>query len=232
MSTRQRVQRSLRRLGRPGEAIAPRGSLDASAWMDLGLDGALLDELVVGSGATVAARPELHALAERIQASEHAERSAAGARLPTIAARARLHYGDPGVRIVENEAMEWASAGIELRWTPWDAGEAAAGVRSRAAARRATVERSEVVREQLVAAVVAARQRVLSAREQLDLATQRAELERRRLALVEARSGEGQATESELLDSQDDLSEAEIALAVSQARLRMAEADLLYAVGR
>lgn len=207
-------------LGEPGGAVGPAdqpGTPDAPRAEIDGAEGP---------------RPELAALAERIRAGEAGERAAAGTSRPSISLYTRVHYGDPGVRVIENEAMGWVSAGLQLRWTPWDAGERSAQVQSQAATTRALTEEAAVLREQIETAVAIARARVDAATAQADLAADQLAIEQRRLALTEQKHREGLGTETELLDAHDDLATAEIALETSRTRLRIAESELLHALGR
>ena len=213
-------------LGRPKEPIMPAGSLDdhVSGPEGMGLES--------DGPPPVDARPELRALERKEQASDQSRRAATGSFLPTVSAVAQVHYGKPGVQVTKGDWMDWATAGVQLTWTLWDAGTRAAEVRSRSAETRGLMEARAELREQLESALAVAREQVASRQEQLARAGERVELERRRLELVLGRNRQGLGSESELLDVQDDLTEAEVALAAARAGLRIAETDLLYAVGQ
>jgi outer membrane protein TolC len=212
-----------RALGQPGLTVRPEGQLEQT----------LLGVSPGGSPAdAVSARPELHALTLRQQASEARRRAARGSLLPSVSAIGQLHYAKPGVRIIDNEWMDWASAGVQLKWTLWDAGERSAQVHQLAATTRVLAHRHTVLERRLRGALAVALAQVASRRDQIHRAELRVEFDRQRLGLVEGRYRQGLGTESELLDAQDDLAESETALAATQAQLRLAEVDYLYAVAR
>jgi len=222
-------QRSVRRLqlgralGFPVREVVPAGQLDQS----------LLSSNEIASGASsVDARPELHALSSRQSANQEASRAAEGSLLPSLNATAQLHYARPGVRVIDNEWMDWATVGLRLQWTLFDKGGRSARAEQHAATARALSHRHEELQRELTSALEISRARVKAQREQVAKAQQRAALESQRLELVQGRYQQGLGTETEFLDAQDDLSDAEIAVAAQRSRLRLAEVNLLYAVAR
>jgi outer membrane protein TolC len=208
-------------LGRPGERVAPAGGLDQPLVRD--------DEL---GDAGVEGRPELAAASSRCEQSRQRTRAAKGALLPSVSAAAAMNYGRPGVDLVQNEWMSWASAGVSVSWTLWDWGANRDEVRAAQAAAQALEARTSELNRQLENALAVARARLDLAREGLGVAADRLELERERIGLVTGRYEQGMASETELLDVHDDLAEAEAAHASSLASVRLAEVDLIYAIGR
>jgi OMF family outer membrane factor len=222
-------QRSVRRLqlgralGFPERAVVPAGQLAESL---------LFDGEDPSDTTSVEARPELHALSSRQSANRQASRAAKGSLLPSLNATAQFHYARPGVRVIDNEWMDWTTVGLRLQWTLFDKGGRSARVEQHAAMARALSHRHEELQRELSSALEVSRAQVKAQREQVAKAQQRAELESQRLELVQGRYQQGLGTETEFLDAQDDLSDAEIAVAAQRSRLRLAEVNLLYAVAR
>ncbi len=212
-----------RALGFPDREVVPAGQLDQSL---------LSDDGILGKVGSVDARPELHALNSRQSANREASRAAKGSLMPSLNATAQLHYARPGIRVVDNEWMDWATVGLRLQWTLFDKGGRSARVEQRAAMARALSHRQEELHRELTNALEISRAQVRAQHEQVSKAQQRAELESKRLKLVQGRYQQGLGTETELLDAQDDLSDAEIAVAAQRSRLRLAEVKLLYAVAQ
>jgi outer membrane protein TolC len=210
-----------RAVGRPGDAVAPRGDLGASL-----LAGVPVDTM------TAESRPELAALRSRGTGADLRARAARGAYLPEVRATAAILYGRPGVEVVQNDWMSWESAGVRLTWPLWDRGARRLRVQEASAASRALDAERDSVHRRLAHALGAARARVASAERQAAKAEERVRLEQERLKLTTGRYEQGMAREDELLDAHDDLAAAEASAAATRAALRLAEVDLLYAVSR
>jgi outer membrane protein len=208
-------------IGRPGEIVAPRGDLDAS----------LLEGLPVEAG-DWEARPELSALAARLESADLEARAARGDYFPSVRAGAHLLHGRPGVEVVRKEWMSWGSAHVSLTWPLWDRGARSRRVERAEAMSRALDAERDSVHRRLEHAWAAARRSVESAEAQAAKADERTALERERLDLVTGRYERGMARETDLLDAHDDLAGAEADAAATRAALRRAEADLLYAASR
>ncbi len=177
-------------------------------------------------------RPELGALSERAARSEHLARAAKGAYYPSLAAQAAYHRAKPGVDAIDNEWMDYGTVGVTLSWSLWEWGARADRVRQARAAARGIEEQRAELEEAYRSAARTARVRLSAAAEQEAKAAERIDLGNRRRLLVEGRYRQGAATESEYLDAEDDLAAAEIDRAQARAAVRLAEADLLYALGR
>lgn len=208
-------------VGHPGEEVRPSRDLDEP----------LLDSNGPWDGA-IDARPDLSALAERIRQSEALVSAARAAFLPTVSAQLSYHHARPGIDPVANEWMQYGSGGIVLSWSLWEWGARSHRIRQARAAGRALEEQHSQLRDVLRTRLEVARVGLASAMERMEKATDRVELERRRLDLVKGRYRAAAASESERLDAEDDLAAAEIGLAAAVVRLRLAEAELLYVLGR
>jgi outer membrane protein TolC len=176
-------------------------------------------------------RPALQALQERIAAADQSRRAAAGSFWPAVDIEGGWHYGRPGVNAVADEWMDYGTVAVNLRWTLFDFGGRGDRVRSLRAQTRALASARQELDDGLRTRLANARTQLDSAREQAERAAERLELERRRLQMTQDRWRAGHATESELLDSQDDVTIAGTDLAAARASLRLAEAELLAALG-
>ncbi len=208
-------------VGLSGERIAPGGNLDASL-----LGGTNVAPEMVDS------RPELASLAVRRDESDLRARAAWGALLPSVVAGARWNYGRPGVDPITNDWMSWGSAHVGLAWTLFDRGARHQNVdAARATARAIDATRTDL-NQRLRSAFETAKVRLDYAERQSEKAAERLQVGKQWLDLVTGRRDQGMATESELLDAVDDLADAEASDVAARAAVRLAESDLLYAVGR
>ena len=209
-----------RLVGLAGETVLPAGDLAAS----------LFEDGVVP--AAVGERPDLAALQAERARQDHLAAAARGRLLPRIGGELAAHYGRPGVDQLTNDWMSYATAGVSLDWPLWDG-----GARSRRAAQAAArslqaAARHRDLQEAVAAANAAARLDLAASREELDRATERAELARRIGELVGARYERADASESEYLDALDDVTAADFELSLVRTRQRLAEASLLWTLGR
>jgi outer membrane protein TolC len=207
-------------VGRPGEEVIPRGDLDKT----------LRGERRQWGG--VDTRPELFVLDERARQSRQLAGAAKGAYLPTVSAQLSYHYAKPGVDQIVNEWMDFASVGVIFSWPLWEWGARAKRVESARAAGRALEHERVRLLDALHTGLAVAEVNLESAREQLEKAAERVRLERRRLQLVENRYLRAAASENERLDAEDDLTAAEMDLAAATVQVRLAEAEILYVLGR
>jgi outer membrane protein len=208
-------------IGLSGERIAPGGNLDASL-----LGGTSLAPDMVDS------RPELASLAVRRDESDLRARAAWGALLPSVVAGARWNYGRPGVDPITNDWMSWGTAHVGLAWTLFDRGARHQNVdAARATARAIDATRTDL-HQRLQSAFETAKVRLDYAERQSEKATERLQVGKQWLDLVTGRHDQGMATETELLDAVDDLADAEASDVAARVAVRLAESDLLYAVGR
>ncbi|MFH0883133.1 MAG: TolC family protein [bacterium] len=206
-------------IGRAGEEITANGGLSVS------LDASVTTR-------DVETRPDLEAFDLRAESASRRVHAAKGSYLPTVSAMAAFNYGKPGVNYIQNEWMSYATAGISLNWTVFDWSVRKHTVQSVRSSRQKLLESKRAVAEMWQTRQAAAQARLESARRERTAAESRLELERKRYHLVEGKRTQGQASERDLLDAQDDLSSAEIGLAQALAQERLAETELLYALGR
>ncbi len=209
-----------RLVGRSGEVVLPSGDLAAP----------LLEDAVVPVAA--AERPDLAALQAERGRQVHLAAAARGRLRPRLGGELAAHYGRPGVDQLANDWMSYATAGVSLDWPLWDGGAR----RQRSAQAEARARQAEARYRDLEEAVTAAHTTALldltAAREELERASERADLARRIGELVGARYERADASESEYLDAQDDVTAAEFELSLVRTRQRLAEAMLLWTLGR
>lgn len=207
--------------GHPGEEVIPADSLDTSL-------------LPPGEEFAHSAqnRPDLTAL-RLMGRSLHSQVSAQkGSFLPTVTAEAAYHYGKPGVDMIANEAMSYATTGVRLSWTLYDFGRRSQQVQA-ATMQRRSLDQKRIGAEQMWTTKLAASLKQLDAsRTETAAAKERFSLQQKRYTLLEGKLAQGQASESSLLDAEDDLTLAELDLARTMAGERLTEAEVLYALGR
>ncbi|MFO7609973.1 MAG: TolC family protein [Candidatus Krumholzibacteriia bacterium] len=208
-----------RLVGLPGRQVRPGGDLDATL---LSADP---------EGRPWAERHRLQAVTARADAAGHAARAAAGSFLPTVELQGGWHYGRPGVDPVANRWMDYGTVGVSLGWTLFDFGVRKSRVQGLRAERRALSAVRNDVEDALRTREANARTQVEAVRAEAERARERMDLEERRLAMAQGRWRAGHATGSEVLDAQDDVTLAATDLAAARARLRLAEAELLAALG-
>ena len=208
-----------RLVGRPGAEVSPTADLTATLLADQ------------ESGRPWDERPELRALDARIAAAGHAARAAGSSLRPAIDLEGGWHYGRPGIDQVTDEWMDYGKVALSLRWPLFDFGATQNRVKSQRAESRALAAVRSDTDWALRTRLATTRTQRRSAVQEQERAEERVALERKRLQLVEGRWQAGHATESELLDTQDDVTLAEMDLAITRARLRLAEAELMAALG-
>ena len=210
----------------PAQPIEPEAALDAPALL-VSVSDALLAE-ARGS------RNERRAMERRIEAAEEQQEAAAGARRPTVAVAGGVDYARPNPRIFPRRDAwkESWDVGVNVGWTLWDGGRAAADVS--AAANLASAARERLAEFDSVLAVEM-RQRALdieSGRAAIAAADDavRAATEARRVVAERYRAGV--ATQTEVLDAEFALLQSELDRTRALAGVRLAEARLARALGR
>jgi outer membrane protein len=209
-----------RLVGHPGEEIRPSDDLNSRLFEEVEVEGRGVDT-----------RPELAGLEERIHSSRAVAGVAKSSFLPSLSAELAYHYGRPGVDMVANEWTTYATIGLQLSWSLWEWGARSDRVQQAKVAGRALEQTRADLDETLRTGLAIARMQLRTAREQNEKAADRVDLQRRRLELVKGRYSAAAASESELLDAHDDLALAESDLAAAVARVRLAEVQVLYALG-
>lgn len=210
----------------PGQPIEPDAVLDMPPPL-----GADVEALVALARAE---RPERRAMQYRISAAEQQRSAAAAGRLPVLQIAGGFDYARPNPRIFPR-AARWEDSwdiGVNVSWSLWDGGRAAAEVAQ--AARLADARRRRLAEFDSVLAVEI-RQRALeldSGRAALAAAEDavRAAAEARRVVGERYRVGAG--TQTEVLDAEFALLQAELDRTRALAGLRLSEARLARALGR
>lgn len=207
--------------GHPGEEITPSGELD--------------DSLLDGSQAAsqgISQRPDLLALEARSNSGGYRADATRGSLFPTVSAQAAMHYGKPGIDMVSNEWMDYATVGVRLSWTLFDWG-ARSSQTQQAHAVQDAIQQGLSEREQFwQTRAQTAQVQLDAAKEDYSLASQRVDLYRERFDLLTTRYEQGMATESERLDAEDELTLAQRNRVTAQAKIRLAENELLYTLGK
>jgi outer membrane protein len=180
------------------------------------------------------ARPEVAALAARVDASAAQEDVARAAGRPTVGASAGWTLARPNMRYLPL-ADEWNdswSVGVSARWSLWDGGRTAADVGAAKARRGALAEQLADARRQVDLDVERARLGLSSAREAVEAADAAQKAAAARLDAEKDRYEAGLSTTADVLDAQADLAAAETRQVEARTGAWMAQARLDWAVGR
>ncbi len=181
----------------------------------------------------LAARPELRALAERVEALRAHERSVRGGRLPDLSFVSRFIYARPNPYVfMEPEEFHgtW-EAGLSLRWGVWEGGARSAREAEARERRRAAEARLEDARE---LAVVDVSRRYLEAEragQALAVAAQVVEQAAESLRVVRRQFAEGAALSSQVLEAEAVYRQALARRARAEAEHGIARAALRHALG-
>jgi outer membrane protein TolC len=210
----------------PGQAVEPIAALDAPGPAVPGIE-----PLVSGARES---REERRALERRIESASELRTAAGAARQPTIAVVGGVDYARPNPRIFPR-ADRWDDswdAAVNVRWSLWDGGRAAADAAQAAGAIEAARQRLAEFDSVLAVEV---RQRALdleSGRAAVAAATDavRAAGEARRV--VAERYRVGVIAQIEVRDAEYALLQAELDRTRALAGVRLSEARLARAVGR
>jgi outer membrane protein TolC len=209
----------------PGSRIRPVSSLDPPT-----AAASVLEALVERARAQ---RSDRAAILERLVVADERKAAAAAGSRPTVALSGGVDYARPNARIFPR-AAEWKpswDASINVGWSLIDGGRTRAEVAEAAAARRALSARLDefdsllVVELQSRASELQASIAAIAAAED----SVRAATEARRV--VGERFEAGVATSTEVLDAEGDVLVAELSRTRAIANARIAEAQLIRAVG-
>jgi outer membrane protein TolC len=210
----------------PGQALEPATSLETSAVPSLAVD-ALVEE-------ARAARGERRAMVRRVEAADEQQAAASAASRPTVAIVGGADYARPNPRIFPrtDRWQESWDVGVNVGWTLWDGGRAAADVavagHLASASRRRLEEFDSVV-------AVEVRQRTLdisSGRAAVAAAEEGVRAATDAHRVVTERYRAGVSTQTEVLDAEFALLQAQLDRTRALAGIRLAEARLDRAVGR
>jgi outer membrane protein len=218
-----------RLIGAPAEAvIEPADPIERSALAAKQSDvGGLIE-------AALKDRPELKALASRLEGAEARRKAASTGNKPTINLGGGVDYANPNPRIFPRKG-EWQESwdvGVNVNWNFFDFGRTRAQTAEAAAAVRATRERTAEL-ESVVSADVRLRFLDWESARALVLATEdaiKSAGEARRV--VADRFAAGVATSTDVIVAQVALLETELARTRALANVRLAEARLQRTLGR
>jgi len=176
----------------------------------------------------IAARPELRAAHDQIEAAEHTRKSARDALLPDIRAVAVWTHLT-GVQPFEPEDAEFL--GVRVSWNIWDWGSTYDAEREA----RASVHRAELTAQSLVDQVrLDVRTRWLDARTAFDslaAAQTQQQTADEALRLQKVRFDAAAATTTDVLDAETDAAKARLAFAVARYDYYLALVALARSVG-
>jgi outer membrane protein TolC len=222
------AEANLRRLtGLPGDtAIEPVAALDDQVAVPPGIDR-LLEQ-------ARAARPELAALQQRINAMKERRAATSAALLPTVGVAAGFDYARPNPRIFPR-AAKWNDSwdlSVNVGWQLWDGGRAKSDAAELAANQRALEERLAELESVLDFDVRQRRLDLDSARASIQAASDavRSADEARRVVTDRFAAGVAQATE--VVDAQVALLQAELDRTRALATTRLAQSRLDRALGK
>jgi outer membrane protein len=210
----------------PSQSIEPAAALDAPA-PSVSVSDALLAE-------ARASRNERRAMERRIEAADQQQEVAAAARRPTVAVAGGVDYARPNVHIFPRRDA-WKESwdiGVNVGWTLWDGGRAAADRSAAASVASAARERLEEFDSILA---VEMRQRALdieSGRAAIAAADDAVRAATEAGRVVAERYRAGVATQTEVLDAEFAQLQSELDRTRALAGVRLAEARLARALGR
>lgn len=210
----------------PGQPIDPAAALEAATGPSPQSES-LLDEARGGRG-------ERRAIEHRIEAADEQVVATAASRRPLIAVVGGVDYARPNARIFPRHDAwkESWDVGVNVGWTLWDGGRAAADIAASASLASAARQRLEEFDSVLGVEI---RQRTMdidSGRAAVAAAdeTVRAAAEARRVVAERYRAGVG--TQIEVLDAEFALLQSQLDRTRALAGVRLAEARLTRALGR
>jgi outer membrane protein TolC len=150
---------------------------------------------------------------------------------PSLYAFGALHYGKPGVDLIDNDWMTYGTAGVSLNWTLWDWNQRSAGTQQlRSAVRQIDgsfkAQESKIRRE-----VIKAMLDLEDADGRLEISVRGAQLAGEIQQWVQERYDQGVATEKEYLDALTEKNVAEIDHIIASADYRLAAVALKRACG-
>ncbi|MCG6961904.1 MAG: TolC family protein, partial [Acidobacteria bacterium] len=179
-------------------------------------------------------RPEIAALAARVEALGAQEKVARAASRPTVGASAQWDLARPNQRyfpLADQWNDSW-SVGIAAHWKLWDGGRSGAETAVVRAEKRALAEKLADARRQVDLEVERARLQLESALAAVPAADASRTAAAARLTAEEERYQAGLATTTDILNAQADLAAAETQQVEARTGAWTANARLEWAVGR
>lgn len=196
--------------------------------VELAEEDTTLSALPLPPSATIAQRPELLGLQERLTAAEHLVEVARGARRPTVNAFASYQYDHGGK--LNRHGDSWL-AGVAVDVNLFDGGQTSGKIRQAAAEVAQVKAMIRKTRLGLALEVEQARLAHDAARARLAVSDQTVAQAEESAALSRARFAQGVLLTAELIGVESRLLEANMRRAVAQADERIALADLYRSLG-
>ncbi|MBW2509912.1 MAG: TolC family protein [Deltaproteobacteria bacterium] len=178
-------------------------------------------------------RPDLRALLEYIEVTEHQLKSAKGSGAPDLLARGSVQYANPNLRVVpQRQRFEstWEVSAV-LRWTP--NGTVAASGRAhelRAALQQAEAD-TQLMRDAIRVEVAQGYHGVLAAKSAIESARLGLEAAREGYRVTREQLQAGIVNTTTLLQAQAELIRAQVDVVESAIGIRVAKAQLRRAIG-
>jgi outer membrane protein len=179
-------------------------------------------------------RPDIAALAARVDATAERERVVRAADRPKVGATVAWNVARPNPRylpLADKWNDSW-SVGVAARWALWDGGRTRAAAAEVQAKKGALSEQLAEARRQVNLDVEQARLGLLSALAAVTAADASQQASSARMAAENQRYEAGLSTTSDVLNAQADLASAEIQRVRARTGAWMARAKLEWAVGR
>ncbi len=177
-------------------------------------------------------QPAMAQLNNKSAAMAEMKNAAEGRLRPTVSAQAAYHYGKPGVNQVQDEWMDYFTVGVGLNWTIWDWNSRKNSIQKATLDQRIIAHQTKATADFLTYQHSQAENEFLNAQAVEAITQKRLELEQEQLRIMQLKFSENQITESTILDVYDDLALVEIEHTMAQFKIRLAEAALLYSIGK
>jgi outer membrane protein TolC len=209
-----------------GEHIVPAATLDAPA--------AQTSEAAQSIAVALNSRAERVALQHRIDAANEQHEAARAGRRPALSVAGGVDYARPNPRIFPR-ADRWDDSwdiGVNLTWSLWDGGRTAADAAQAAGQSEALRERLAEFDSVLGVEVVKATREITSGTAAVSAADDAVRAAQEAQRVVGERFQAGVIAQIEVLDAQYALLQSQLDRTRALANLRLAEAELVRALGQ
>ena len=154
--------------------------------------------------------------------------------MPTIALTGRYLFARPNPYFfVERDEFRGSwEAGLSMRWTLWDGGRRSADAEAARARLRSTEAQLDHTERRIDQSVERHHLAVKGAREAVEVGTQAVRHAEASFEMAKEQFEEGAALSADVLEAESALRSAELRKAEAQANYAIAQAELLYALGR
>lgn len=178
-------------------------------------------------------RPDLRALLEYIQVTEHQLKSAKGSGAPDVLARGSVQYSNPNLRVVpQQERFEstWEVSAV-IRWTPNATVAASGRAHELTAALQQAEADTQLMRDAIRVEVAQGYHGILAARSAIESARLGLEAAREGYRVTREQLQAGIVNTTTLLQAQTELIRAQVDVVESAIGIRIAKAQLRRAIG-